>query len=147
MRGAMIVDVQSGLRLEPDSARGVRVSHMDVVGAERCDVERLLKTSGLGHPRVLESLVLSAKVLNAPGLVAELCWSDDPDYVTGYVANPGDGYQRISCLKDYGDFCGGRIFLIDGQAWQREAFMQFLEKKPMLIRGLPAIHAARSWRS
>jgi len=147
MRGAMVVDAVTGQRLEPDPARGVRVSHMDVASEERCTLELLLKSCGLGHHRVLEALVLSAKVLKAPGFVAELCWSDDPDYVTGYVASPAGGYHRISHLKDLGDPRGGRIFLVDGKGWQQEAFVDFLEKQPMLIRGTPVIHPAESWSS
>lgn len=147
MRGAMIVDAGSGQRLEPDAARGVRVSHMDVAPKERPTIEEQLKQAGLGHSRVLEALVLAAKVLQAPGLLAELCWSDDPDYLTGYVATPGKGYQRISCLKESGCFAGGRVFFVDSHAWSLDAFIEFLEKKPVLMRGCPAIHPFESWSS
>lgn len=147
MRGAMIVDAVSGQRLEPDAVRGVRVSRMDVAPDERSAVEEHLRQAGLGHPRVLEALVLAAKVLKAPGLLAELCWSDDPDYLTGYVATPAGGYQRINCLKERGSFSGGRVFLVDPHAWSRDPFIDFLQKKPVLLRGYPTIHPAESWGS
>jgi 6-carboxyhexanoate--CoA ligase len=147
MRGAMIVDMQTGERLEPDQARGVRVSHMDVALEDRHALEQALMLAGLGHHRVLEALVLSAKVLNAPGIVAELCWSDDPDYVTGYVASPVGGYQRIDCLKETGDPHGGRAFLVDSRTWRKEEFIAFIEDKPMLFHGLPVIRPGLPWRA
>ena len=33
------------------------------------------------------SIVLATKVSAHPATVAELCWSDDPEYITGYVAS------------------------------------------------------------
>ena len=147
MRGAMILDVCDGTRLEPDQTRGVRVSHMDVDPDHRGDVERRLTSFGLVHHRVLEALVLSAKVLQAPGIVAELCWSDDPDYVAGYIASPHGGYQRITQLKPAGDPRGGRVLLVDGQIWRQAEFIHYLEKTPVLLQGVPVIHPARSWRS
>ncbi len=145
MRGAMIVDALSGERLDSDAARGVRVSHMDVSPEERTDVVAGLRQVGLSHYRVLEALILSGKVLQAPGLVAELCWSDDPDYLTGYVATPANGYQRISCLKERGSFCGGRVFLVDSRNWSRDAFVTFLEKTPVLLHGMPLVHPSEEW--
>jgi len=147
MRGAMIVDAVSGQRLEPDAARGVRVSHMDVAPEERSAIEAQLKQAGLGHSRVFEALVLAAKVQQAPGLLAELCWSDDPDYLTGYVAAPDRGYQRISCLKERGCFSGGRVFFVDAHAWSCDTFIEFLQKKPVLVRGCPVIHSVENWSS
>lgn len=147
MRGAMIVDMRDGTRLEPDQTRGVRVSHMDVDPDHRGDVERRLRSFGLVHDRVLEALVLSAKVLQAPGIVAELCWSDDPDYVAGYVASPCGGYQRITQLKQAGDPRGGRVLLVDGQFWRQAEFIRYLEKTPVLLQGVPVLHPARSWSS
>jgi 6-carboxyhexanoate--CoA ligase len=145
MRGAMLVDSQSGQRLEPDTYRGVRVSRMDVSPDERPAVEQFLDAAGLGHHRVLEAMVLSAKVLSAPGIVAELCWSDEPDYLTGYVAAPGLGYQRITPLKEAGASAGGRAFFVNSRSWDRDELIDFLEQTAVLLHGRPVIHPSRSW--
>lgn len=47
--------------------------------------------------------MLATKVSEHPATVAELCWSDDPKYITGYVASKELGYQCITKLKEYGD--------------------------------------------
>lgn len=145
MRGAMVLDAVSGQRLEPDPARGLRVSHMDIVPEDRPEVSQVLASAALGHHRVLEALVLAGKVLHAPGLVAELCWSDDPDYLTGYVASPMDGYQRISPLKEAGSGMGGRALLVDRRQWRPQAFFDFLENTPILLHGPVVIHPLRDW--
>lgn len=145
MRGAMIVDAENGQRLESDWARGLRVSQMDIVPEERREITQALAAAELGHHRVLEALALAGKVLHAPGLVAELCWSDDPDYLSGYVASPADGYQRISPLKEAGSAMGGRAFLIDRKQWRPRVFSDFLEKTAMLLHGPAVIHPFRNW--
>ena len=57
-----------------------------------------------------EALVLATKVQSCPGIVGELCWSDDPDYTVGYVACNGI-YHRIPNMKEMGNPIGGRVFL------------------------------------
>lgn len=145
MRGAMIVDAGSGARLEADPARGVRVSRMDLAPAARPAILAALDTAGLGHPRVAEALVLAGKVLQAPGIVAELCWSDDPRYVAGYVADPRHGYQRITHLKAAGDARGGRALFVSTAGWRQDAFITFLERQAVLFDGVGAIAPPRPW--
>ena len=53
---------------------------------------------------------MASKVASAVGVVAELCWSDDPEYVSFYVASAKYGYKRIPVLKEYGNPIGGRVF-------------------------------------
>ena len=81
-----------------------------------------------------EAIVLATKVANAPGIVAELCISDDPDYVTGYVGSLELGYVRIMKLKEMGDPNGGRIFLFDSSKASAEECIDFLQKKKVLVR-------------
>ena len=144
MRGAVIMDAATGERLESDPSRGVRVSRMDVAVACRRDFEAKLMRCGLGHRRVLEALVLAGKVIGAPGIVAELCWSDDPEYTTGYVADPTHGYQRISPLKSTGDPRGGRIFFVTPGTVSVAELKNYLERHPVLFDSLGEISPAAS---
>lgn len=139
MRGAMIVDAATGMRLEPDPVRGVRVSRMDLAPSARDRILADLAAAGLGHHRVAEALVLAGKILHAPGIVAELCWSDDPAYLAGYVADPLHGYQRITRLKAAGDGFGGRALFVRSEDWRRERFIAYLERQAVLFDTLGAI--------
>ncbi len=145
MRGAVLMDAATGERLEEDPVRGVRVTRMDILSSCRPDVEVLLATAGLGHHRVLEALVLSGKVLQAPGIIAELCWSDAPDYVTGYVSAPQSGYQRISQLKKTGDKRGGRVFFVDRSKVTLSALVEYLERQPVLFDAPGTIAPLKKW--
>ena len=124
MRGAMLVDSVSYERLEPDQARGIRATYMDWD-----------KTSFSAREKnhYAEALVLASKVCNAPGICAELCISDDPDYVTGYVASSSFGYRRICPMKHIGESFGGRIFFFHGDAKTLDACIHYLEKEPVLV--------------
>ncbi len=145
MRGALLMDAKTAERLEDDPFRGVRVSRMDLAPEFRSALEQQLMSHGLGHSRVLEALVLAGKVLSAPGVIAELCWSDDPDYTTGYVADRQHGYQRISELKSIGDHRGGRVFFIDRAMVSKEEMIDYLERQVVLFDRCGAITAPEKW--
>ena len=145
MRGAMIVDALSGSRLEPDPVRGVRVSRMDLAPESRARILGELARAGLGHHRVAEALVLAGKVLRAPGIVAELCWSDDPSYVAGYLADPAHGYQRITRLKADGDQHGGRALFVRTDSWDRAGFIAYLERQAVLFDAPGTILPPQPW--
>lgn len=131
MRGAMLLRADTLERLEPDKERGVRATRMDAAGnsAVAASAER-----GKNHFR--EALVLASKVQAAPGIVAEICVSDDPDYVTGYVASKTLGYRRIETIKDKGDSAGGRIFLFRGPDCLVRKCIDFLENQTVLVDGV-----------
>jgi len=124
MRGAMLYDIATGTRLEPDQQRGVRATYMDALHSSTVDSEK-------NHFN--EAIVLATKVANAPGMVAELCISDDPNYITGYVASKELGYVRIMKMKELGDENGGRIFLFDSRKAKPEDCIEFLQKKKVLV--------------
>lgn len=145
MRGAVLMDARTGERLEQDQSRGVRVSRMDLSPECRDVLVHELAAAGLGHHRVLEALVLAGKVLCAPGIVAELCWSDDPDYTTGYVAALSGGYQRISILKPDGDARGGRVFFCNGSDAPREELIRYLECQAVLFNASGQIASPEKW--
>ncbi len=124
MRGAMLYDIATGERLEPDHERGVRATYMDALHSSEVD--------GCKN-HFNEAIVLATKVANAPGMVAEFCVSDDPNYVTGYVASKELGYVRIMKMKEMGDENGGRIFLFDSRKAKAEECIEYLQKKKVLV--------------
>jgi 6-carboxyhexanoate--CoA ligase len=136
MRGAMIIDAATGARLEPDQERGVRASRFDWTDEAHVSVGLMLTEKGLTHFRTREALALATKVVHAPGAMAELCWSDDPDYTTGYVASLTSGYVRLPMLKRAGDGRGGRAIFVDGSTLDREAMLQYLRDEVVLISGV-----------
>lgn len=113
MRGAMLLCSCSGERLDTAGTRGIRVSRMDIENEEI--FTRRLTSGGICNDHVREALVLASKVVAAPGIIAELCWSDDPEYTTGYVAS-AQGYIRIPHCKPLGNSIGGRIFFVNFSA-------------------------------
>ncbi len=133
MRGAMLIDADSGERLESDPARGVRASRMDLTAGCRQRLCRLLEQLNLNNSHVVEALTLATKVCSAPGIVAELCWSDDPDYLAGYVASRTLGYQRISHMKPAGEERGGRAFFVRCSKEELPNLVAWLEQAPLLI--------------
>lgn len=128
MRGAVLYDIATGQRLEPDHERGIRVTYMDAEEAS-CN------NSNKDHFR--EAIVLATKVVNAPGIISELCMSDDPDYVVGYISSKQHGYVRLTPMKSVGDPHGGRVFIFDSRLAKAEDAICYLEKQKVLVRGLP----------
>jgi len=137
MRGAMLVDAQSGARLEKDASRGVRVSRLGIATSQRLELEKLLQGAGLEGVRVAEALTLAAKVQHAPEIIAELCWSDDPSYLTGYVATH-TGYTRLTPLKEPGDPFGGRAFFVRPDC-DVTRLVAYLERTPFQITDLGSL--------
>ena len=129
MRGAMLLDVDKLLRLEPDRERGIRVTNMDM---ERKGCSGI--TEYKNHYE--EAIVLASKVAACPGIIGEICISDDPDYVTGYVSSPQVGYRRITKMKEKGSECGGRIFLFRGSPKEAEQAIDFLQNKTVIVRNV-----------
>ena len=146
MRGAMLIDADTGERLELDPARGVRASRMDLSEAALSQLCPLLAAYDLNNSHVIEAITLAAKVISAPAVIAELCWSDDPDYVAGYVAAQKTGYQRINLLKPNGEERGGRAFFIRCSKERLARLVAWLEKQPFLIEKVGRIHPPRKWR-
>ena len=122
MRGAILMDANTGVRLDQDTMRGVRVSHMDACGNETRSM----------NVHMREALVLATKVQSCPGIVGELCWSDDPDYTVGYVACNGI-YHRIPNMKEMGNPIGGRVFFVDTNRPIHE-IVDYLENTTVLVR-------------
>lgn len=122
LRGAALIDADTGARLDPNHARGVRVSTFDAVShpAQNCEKNHF-------H----EARILASKVHSAPGIVAEICLSDDPFYTRGYVALDGV-FHRIPNIKDYGSGLGTRIFVVKPGA-DIPALIDYLENAPVYV--------------
>ena len=128
MRGAMIVDAKTGKRLDDHGDRGVRVSRMDI--ADEKSFSKFLLKQGYDNLHIREAIVLASKVLATPGIIAELCWSDDPEYTAGYVATK-ECYTRFTDIKPLGNDIGGRVFFVENVAI--ESAIAFLEQEPVQI--------------
>ena len=105
MRGAMLYDIATGTRLEPDHERGVRATYMDALHSSEVD-------GGKNHFN--EAIVLATNV-------------------TGYVASKELGYVRIMKMKEMGDENGGRMFLFDSRKSSAEECIDYLQKKKVLV--------------
>ena len=132
LRGAMLLDADTLERLDPDLERGVRATCMD-------DADSTAKGVPSAKNHFAEAIVLATKVQNAPGIVAEICVSDDPDYTTGYVATRSIGYHRITNIKERGSPLGGRVFLYRGPRSNVPETIRFLERQAVLVEDVPSI--------
>lgn len=145
MRGAMLLDIYTGYRLEEDGQRGIRASRMDAAYDQREEFACRLKAAGLSSEHTREALILATKVCSTPGIIAELCWSDDPGYTAGYVASKKFGYVRFPHLKPHGLPQGGRIFFFDPRAGNVKDAIHYLENQPVLIEPVPRITPPVNW--
>lgn len=130
MRGAMLLSAVTGQRLDNTGDRGIRVSRMDIDNEEGF-ISQLVE-QGIHNLHVREALVLASKVAAGPGIIAELCWSDDPEYTTGYVASVV-GYTRIPHCKPLGNSIGGRIFFVNPAA-DLLRLENYLQQQPVLVK-------------
>ena len=128
---AKLVRVIKGEVLDGLGMRGVRCSCMDC--EDTCAYEAQMGAKGLGGEHPSEALILASKVAAAPGTVAELCWSDDPFYVTGYVGSPKFGYGRITVMKEKGDPIGGRVFFVK-HGTDMDRYVEYMQHQTVLVR-------------
>lgn len=130
MRGAMIVDCVTGQRLDNSGVKGIRVTRLSWEIEDFQNWCHMHKVPN--NIRTKEALTLASKVAYHPATVAELCWSDDPEYITGYVASK-KSYERITHLKNRGDEQGCRIFFVKPDV-DLQAYTTYLTKQPVLIQ-------------
>jgi 6-carboxyhexanoate--CoA ligase len=116
--------------VSPDASRGIRARHFDFSPAARGAALLRLREAGLTHFRTLEALALATKVAWS-GVALEVCWSDEPNYLTGYVASPYYGYIRIPDWKPAGA-PGGRIFLLDPAVDARDCIHRLRDEWVMI---------------
>ena len=133
MRGAAIIDAGTGRRLDNQKERGVRVTLMGMLPKAMTSIKRKLSRKGIPNTQaVIEALTLASKVISAPHVMAELCASDDPDYITGYLASERHGYMRIEHIKAGGSMSGGRVFFVEPGA-DVDRIIKYLQQAPVLV--------------
>ncbi|HBR22823.1 MAG TPA: 6-carboxyhexanoate--CoA ligase [Nitrospiraceae bacterium] len=135
MRGASLILLKSGARVEPDKERGVRVSRMGIEKSTEKNLSEKLSGAKISTTllrRVKEALVLASKAASWPDVIAEACISDDPDYTTGYIASKEFGYLRMPNIKKVKEMHGGRVFFIRETA-DIAGLISYLERKPVII--------------
>ncbi|MBI3378110.1 MAG: 6-carboxyhexanoate--CoA ligase [Nitrospirae bacterium] len=135
MRGASLILLKSGARVEPDKERGVRVSRMGIEKSTEKNLSEKLSRAKINTTRlrrVKEALVLASKAASCRDVIAEACISDDPDYTTGYIASKEFGYLRIPNIKRVKEMHGGRVFFIRETA-DIAGLISYLERKPAII--------------
>lgn len=130
MRGAILLDINTMERLEPDKQRGIRATYMDFEGSE---LNHLTKDTKY-NSHFIEALALASKVMNCQQIIGEVCYSDDPNYTAGYVASKKYGYVRFSHLKELGDEKGGRIFLYNSSSDDLQNCIDYIENSKVVIK-------------
>ena len=134
IHGAMLFDKDTGNRIDNRGIRGVRVTGM--ASADVAEYMDSLKNDGREGLHLEEALILASKIASCKGIAAELCWSDDPSYVIGYVGTK-ESYERIPILKDEGNPVGGRVFFVDANElnddYTLDDLIDYLEKQVVLI--------------
>ena len=134
IHGAMLIDKDSGKRIDKKGIAGVRVT--GIASADVNKYRESLKKDGREGLHLEEALILASKIASCRGIVAELCWSDDPSYVIGYVGTK-ENYHRIPILKDSGNPVGGRVFFVDTNQldndYNLDRLIDYLEKQIVLI--------------
>jgi len=131
LRGASLWDNVTGERLEPNKDRGVRASRFDYSTSGEAAVIEALASHNLTHFRTREALAVATKVIWS-GVTAELCWSDEPEYSTGYVATRRYGYVRLPNFKP-ADAAGGRIFFVNSADTDIKLIEHRLQRAYVLI--------------
>ena len=121
-------------RIDNKGMKGVRVTGM--ASADITKYRKSLQKDGRKGLHLEEALILASKIASCKGIAAELCWSDDPSYVIGYVGTK-ENYERIPILKDEGNPIGGRVFFVDKNQldddYTLDDLIAYLEKQVVLI--------------
>lgn len=142
IRGAILLDINTMKRLEPDKERGIRATYMDF---EDYNLKYLKKETKY-NSHFMEALALASKVLNCPYIIGEICYSDDPNYTAGYVASKKYGYVRFPYLKKIGDENGGRIFLYDSSICNLDDCIDYIENSKVVIKNNIKINKSISYK-
>ncbi|MBM7647362.1 6-carboxyhexanoate--CoA ligase [Bacillus ectoiniformans] len=127
--GAYLLDAETGKILNPFN-KAIRVSQIDWDERNFSEWSKTHAVHSLS--RIREAVALASKTAASPFIAAELCWSDDPGYLTGYVASQSVGYIRLTPLKEKNCYSGGRVFFVKGEA-NIDQLIHYLTKVPVMV--------------
>lgn len=140
MRGAILFDALNLQRLEDDQNSGIRTTNVDMTKEAENELNNMLKNQGSYNPRTRDAIAIATKVCNYPGVIAELCCSDDADYMGGYVASKKLGYIRINRLKSFGHKIGGRVIFLDPAVCDIDNYKKYLKDTLILVTEISHTH-------
>lgn len=140
MRGAAVVDSETGERLEPDESRGVRTSYVGTTDEGEEELEECIHDAGLGGTRVKDAVVLSTKTQWVEGTVGEVCWSDNPGYKPGYVAVDATYFRFPRMKPDCSS--GGRVYFVSPDM-DLNSYIDSLETTPFLVDGVSDFYSIK----
>ncbi|MCU5746304.1 6-carboxyhexanoate--CoA ligase [Staphylococcus sp. SQ8-PEA] len=121
--GALILSKETGERLDRTGVRGIRATHFCFKSLQE---RRLL------NDRVQDALAIATIITSYPGVIGELCVSDDLHYTTGYFASKDTGYHRLYHVKEDHSRAGGRIIFVNDDIAIND-FIEFLEIIPKQV--------------
>jgi 6-carboxyhexanoate--CoA ligase len=135
IKGALIFDWDSLELLD----KGIRTIKFDWL--ERKRILNWLISQGRYTERTLDALALATKNIYC-GVLFEICISDDPNYVTGYIASK-EGYFRITPIKPFNIPFGGRIYFVERKKY--EQVLHCLRNKALLIKEVALINKEKGF--
>lgn len=127
--GAIIIDSFTGERLD-GVKNGIWVGRVDLTEKVRNEIEKNL---GKNYSHIIDWLVLSAKILMMPGMVAELTISNDKNTHCGLISTPDTGVVYFPQMRANENEVGGRIIFVRRNGFELEKVSQFLENAVFLI--------------
>ncbi|HID79387.1 MAG TPA: 6-carboxyhexanoate--CoA ligase [Aquificales bacterium] len=130
LRGAVIIDPSTGKILNKNPEKGIRTILFD--WKRRENIQEVLLKKGYTE-RTVDALALATKNIYC-GIEIELCISDDPSYITGYIASKKLGYIRITPLKKDKTPFGGRVYFISESMYPK--IIKCLREKAVLIENI-----------
>ncbi|EKU48229.1 6-carboxyhexanoate--CoA ligase [Staphylococcus massiliensis] len=129
-RGAIILDKETGERLDNSGSKGIRVTTFGV--SDDLKLELSMRYASFMSKRIKEALSLTSCINFSDQVAGELCISDDLNYTTGYFASKTHHYNRLHQVKPENTRVGGRIIFVDHDI-DIERYIEFLSNTPKMV--------------
>jgi 6-carboxyhexanoate--CoA ligase len=126
--GAVLIDSFTGTRLDGD--RNTWIGRVDLTERLREEIRKDYEQKVF---RIKEWLILSAKILALPGMVAELTMSNEKSNPCGWVSTPELGAMHLSAMRANQNEIGGRILFVRSSGFDLDKATRFLEHAVFLI--------------
>ncbi|NLC71043.1 MAG: hypothetical protein GX751_06775 [Desulfuromonadaceae bacterium] len=129
LAGAVVLDSFTGQRLD-GLENGIWVGRVDLTERLRTEIEKEYEEK---ISQVKDWLILTAKILAMPGVLAELTMSNDKNYPGGLVSTPEMGAMFFPHLRGNENEVGGRIIFVRSNGFDLEKVKEYLENAVFLI--------------